>query len=192
MNPATCWQVLWGTDHMTVIQRIKEIVAGLFMLLGAAIVMTDPENGYIFIIFFLSIFLAVMGVRRLFYYFTMARFMVDGKESLYKGVIMLDFGALTGSLTDVPKFYILIYLIAVHAFSGLVEILRAGEAKGQGAGSWRFKMVHGIIDMVMAVICAIFINEGSIAALIYGIGLIYSALTRIVLAFRKTRLVYIQ
>ena len=192
MNPAICWRVLWGIDRMTVIQRIKEIVAGLLMLLGAAVIMTDPEMGYIIIILVLSLFLIVMGIKRLFYYFTMARFMVDGKESLYTGVLLLDFGAITGSLSDVPKFYILLYLVAVHAFSGLVEILRAREARGQGSGFWKLKMVHGIIDMIMAVICIIFINEGSIAVLIYGIGLIYSALTRMVLAFRKTKLVYIQ
>ena len=162
------------------------------MLIGALLLLTDPEYGYLLVVYLLAFILLIMGIRRLYYYFTMARFMVDGKESLYTGVLLLDFGAITGSLSDVPKFYILLYLVAVHAFSGLVEILRAREARGQGSGFWKLKMVHGIIDMIMAVICIIFINEGSIAVLIYGIGLIYSALTRMVLAFRKTKLVYIQ
>ena len=104
----------------------------------------------------------------------------------------MDFGALTGSLTDVPQFYVLAYLIAIHAFTGLVEILRAREARSQGAKMWRMKMLHGIIDLVMAVICIIFINEESIAVLIYGIGLIYSAIIKISMAFRKTKFVYIQ
>ena len=177
---------------MTLMHRIKEIISGLFMILGAAIMISDPQYGYMFVILVLALLLIVLGIKRLFYYFTMARFMVDGNESLYKGVLLLDFGALTGSLTDVPQFYVLAYLIAIHAFTGLVEILRAREARSQGAKMWRMKMLHGIIDLVMAVICIIFINEESIAVLIYGIGLIYSAIIKISMAFRKTRFVYIQ
>lgn len=162
------------------------------MILGAAIMLSDPQSGYMFVVLVLAVVLIVLGIKRLFYYFTMARFMVDGKESLYKGALLLDFGALTGSLSDVPQFYVLAYLIAIHAFAGLVEILRAREARSQGAKSWRFKMIHGIIDLVMAVICIMFINEESIAVLIYSIGIIYSAVLKITIAFRKTKFVYIQ
>ena len=177
---------------MTVMQRVKDVVAGLFMIFGALMLLTDPENGYLLVVYLLAFILLVMGIRRLYYYFTMARFMVDGKESLYVGVILFDFGALTGSLSDVPKFYVLFYLIGIHAFSGLVEILRAREARLQGASSWKLKLIHGMVDLLMAIICIMFINEGSIAVLIYAIGLIYSAVIKIISAFRKTRFVYIQ
>ena len=173
-------------------QRIKEIIAGLLMVMGATVMIADPQFGYMYIVMVLAIVLIVLGIKRLFYYFTMAKYMVDGKESLYKGVLLLDFGALTGSLTEVPQFYVLAYLISIHAFTGLVKILRAREARSQGAKSWRFKMAQGIIDLVMAILCIIFINEESIAVLIYATGIIYSALLKITIAFRRTKFVYIQ
>ena len=177
---------------MTAVQRIKEVISGLFMLIGALLLLTDPEYGYLLVVYLLAFILLIMGIRRLYYYFTMARYMVDGKETLYRGVILFDFGALTGSLTYVPKFYVLFYLIGIHAFSGLVEILRAREARLQGASSWKLKLIHGMVDLLMAIICIMFINEGSIAVLIYAIGLAYSAVIKIISAFRKTRFVYIQ
>ncbi len=177
---------------MTAVQRIREVISGLFMFIGALLLLTDPEYGYLLVVYLLAFILLTMGIRKLYYYFTMARYMVDGKESLYIGVILFDFGALTGSLTDIPKFYVLFYLIGIHAFSGLVEVLRAREARLQGASSWKFKLIHGMVDLLMAIICIMFINEGSIAVLIYAIGLIYSAVLKIISAFRKTRFVYIQ
>ena len=177
---------------MTVVQRIKEFISGLIMIFGALVLMADPQTGYLLVVYLLAIILLIMGIRRLYYYFTMARYMVDGKESLYRGVILFDFGALTGSLTNIPKFYVLFYLIVIHAFSGLVEVLRAREARLQGAPSWRFKLIHGMVDLLMAIVCIMFINEGIIAVLIYAIGLIYSGLIRIISAFRKTKFICIQ
>ena len=51
-------------------------------------------------------------------------------------------------------------------------------------------MIHGIIDLVMAIICIMFINEETIAVLIYVIGIIYSAVLKITIAFRRTKFVY--
>ena len=177
---------------MTKIQRLKEIFTGLLMLLGALIILKEPSDGYLFIIFVLSVILTVMGIRKLFHYFAMARFMVDGKTSLYKGVMMLDFGILTGTLTDVPRFYVLIYLICIHAFAGIIDILRAREAKAYGIGLWKYKTVQGVIQLLIAAVCIINVNNPRIAVFFFGTGLIYSALLRIVYAFRRTGFVYIQ
>ena len=137
-------------------------------------------------------YFAVKGIRAIVYYVTMARFMVGGRTSLYNGIIFLDLGILTFTLTEVPHYYVLIYLIAIHAFSGVVEVLRAFEAKRFGAGSWRLKIGHGAVNIIMALLCVIFITHINIAVIVYGIGLIYSSLLRIISACRRTKLIYIQ
>lgn len=177
---------------MTRLQKIKEIATALVYLLLAVIIMSSPTKGYSIVIYLLAALFFGRGITNIAYYFTMARFMVGGRTSLYIGIIMLDLGILTGTLTDVPHFYILAYLIAIHAFSGAVEVLRANETRRVGAGSWKLKMSHGMIDIIIAIVCIIFIKQLNVAVIIYCFGLVYSAVLRIISACRKTTLVYIQ
>ncbi|MCR5338530.1 MAG: hypothetical protein K6E75_08225, partial [Lachnospiraceae bacterium] len=114
---------------MTKLQRAGQLIWGLCMIIISLILMIVPREGYYVVIGILSLVYTVKGINTIIYYFTMARFMVGGKNSLYMGIILLDFGVLTGTLNDVPHYYVLLYLIAIHAFSGVVEILRAFEAK---------------------------------------------------------------
>ena len=97
-----------------------------------------------------------------------------------------------GSLSTVPKMYIFLYLIFVHAFSGVVEILRAMEAKSTVEGPWKLKFIHGLINLAMAMTCLIFIRNQNVSIMIYSIGLIYSAIVRIITAFRRTSFILIQ
>ena len=177
---------------MTKFKRIREIAKGLIMLVAALLMAAEPKLGYVTITVVLSLYLMLMGLKNIFFYFTMAMHMADGKTLLYRGVIMLDFGLLTFTLTDVPHYYILIYLIIVHAFSGFVEILRAYEARKQGMKLLKAKMAHGIIDLTLAILCIICIGDMETAVIIYCIGLAYSAVVRIVSAFRRTKFIYIQ
>lgn len=177
---------------MTRFQKIKETVFGFIMLGYAVLLFVSPSNGYTSIIAILSLYFTLMGLRRLIYYFTMARFMVGGRGYLYTAIIMLDFGILTGTLEDVPHYYVLIYLIALHAFSGAIRILRALEARRYGAGSWKVKFSHGIFDVVLAMVCVIFIKHMSMAVIIFSIGLAYSSVLRIISGLRKTKFIYIR
>lgn len=177
---------------MTKLQRIKEIVWGLTMLVTAVTMMTNPDDGYPLIITLLSIWLILYGASTLIFYFQMARFMVDGRTRLYMGIIMLDFGILTFSLTDVPHYYILLYLILIHAFSGIVEILRVYEVLRTGGRSFKLKLFHGISNILIACVCIIFMSHIKAAVFVYSLGLIYSALMRIVSACRRTKFIYIQ
>ena len=111
---------------------------------------------------------------------------------LIQGVVILDFAMITGSLADVPKIYILLYLIAVHAFSGVVEVLRAMEARKTVEGPWKMKFTHGIVNFLLAIACLVFIRNSNTALMIYCIGLMYSAVMRILSAFRKTAFVMIE
>lgn len=121
---------------MTIIQRLKGILAGLgviilglFMMLGGIFI--GWENIIAIIIGILGLFLLFTGIRYLIYYFKTGRFVVGGKMILYIGIISLDFGLFTLSLSSSPVVIVVVYLIAFYAFAGLVDILRAFEAKKQ-------------------------------------------------------------
>ena len=83
------------------------------------------------------------------------------------------------------------YLIAVHAFSGFVDVTRALEAKRLSAPSWKLNFSTGVVNIILAVLCIVFLRLESIAVYIYSAGLIWSAIARIITSFRKTAVVYI-
>ncbi|MCR5122817.1 MAG: hypothetical protein K6B74_10390 [Ruminococcus sp.] len=178
---------------MTVFQRIQKIVFALLMLLSAAIVMEAPvDTALAMILLILAASNAADAVKDMIYYFTMARHMVGGKMILFKGVVMLDFALLTISLSNIPKSYILTYLVGVHAFSGAVEILRANESRKTVEGPWKMKFAHGLVNIALAALCLIFIKDLEVAVLIYSASLVYSAVLRIIIALRKTAFIVIE
>ena len=178
---------------MTVFQRIKTILLSLCMLAVAIIFILNPsDDTYLIVVGILSISLVIAGIKDIIFYFTMAKHMVGGKIILIQGVIILDFAIITGSLANVPKIYILLYLIVIHAFSGVVEIMRAMEARRTVEGPWKMKFSHGIVNLVLAISCLIFIRQSNTALIIYSIGLMYSAAVRLISAFYKTAFVVIE
>lgn len=178
---------------MSLFQRITGVIIGLLMMAVAVTFLMYPGDGaYFFVIAILSLGLAIKGINDIIFYFTMARHMAGGKMILFQGVIILDFAFLTGSLSDVPKIYILLYLIVIHAFSGAVEVLRAMEARRTVSGPWKMKFFHGVINFLLALSCLIFIRKTNTALIIYSVGLFYSAVMRILNAFRKTTFILIE
>ena len=152
----------------------------------------DAETGIVIVVLILSLELFVNGIKEIIFYFSMAIHMVGGKRALYRGVIILELALFTMSLYRVPQIFVLLYLIGIHAFSGGVEIMRAMEAKKNESSSYKLKLIQGIMDLLMAACCLIFIKVGNIAIYIYAVGIINSAVMKIVSAFRKTAVVYIQ
>lgn len=173
-------------------QRIKNVLIGVLIILGAVILIAFPEEGIIITASILSLSLFVYGIKTLIYYITMTRHMVGGRIMLYLAVVVLDLGMFTMMLTNIPKMYIALYLVVVYAFSGAIDILRALEAKKYQAPSWRFSLISGIISVVIAILCIVFIGSTNMIVYLYSAGLIYSAIVRIITAFRKTAIVYIQ
>ena len=53
-------------------------------------------------------------------------------------------------------------------------------------------MGSGIVNILLAILCLVFIKVTSIAVMIYAVGLIYAGVIKIITAFRKTTMVYIQ
>ena len=79
---------------MTKLQRIKEIAIALIMIFGAIVMMSYPKESYPLIVIILALWFIAKGISSIWYYITMARFMVGGRESLFMGVIWFDFGEL--------------------------------------------------------------------------------------------------
>ena len=180
---------------MTLIQRIRSVFSALMMIFCAVILLLMKENGYRFVTLLLSLSLIVYGARTLIYYFTMARHMVDGRSIFYKGILVLDFGLFTLSISQNFNIVIVIYLLFVHAFSGVIGILHALEEKRFQAGSWRLSMIQGLINIAFAaaaVIFGFFLGDMNDLTLTYAAGLVWSAISQLIMAFRKTAIVYIQ
>ena len=178
---------------MTAFQRIKKILFSFLMFSVALFFILFPsDKAYMIVVSILTFGLAVAGIKDIMFYFSMARHMVGGKMILIQGVIILDFAIITGSLANVPKIYILLYLIGVHAFSGVVEVLRAMEARRAVDGPWKMKFSHGIVNLILALACLIFIRQSNTALIIYSLGLMYSAVVRLFDAFGKTTFVVIK
>lgn len=178
---------------MSEFQRVRKVLFGLCMLAVAILLIAFPsDEAYMVIVAILTIGLAIAGIKDIIFYFMMARHMIGGKMILIQGVIILDFAIITGSLANVPKIYILLYLIGVHAFSGVVEVLRAMESKKAVSGPWKMKFAHGLVNFALAIACLIFIRKSNTALLIYSLGLIYSAIVRIFSAFQRTSFILIE
>lgn len=172
-------------------QRIRDVVLALLTIAGSVAMMLIPDVGYYVMLVFLSISLIVAGLQKIVYYFTMARHMVGGASVFYTGIVLYDLGLLSWSVSNIPAVYIMLYLFAVHFFSGLVSILRAREAKLLDAESWKIPLASGIADVMVAVLCMVFMGSMRTAVYLYGAGLIYSAILRLVSALRRTDIIYI-
>lgn len=179
---------------MNSFQRIKKFLSGLAMFLGSFILIVEPEDGYYIIAVLLSISLLISGVKSLVYYFTMARNMVGGKSILYRALILTDLGLFTVTAITIPKIYLICHLLISHAFSGIVDMLKAYEDKRLQAPSWRMSFVYGLGNLLIAVAAfTCLINKSTeLMVDIYCAGLAYSGIIQMIHSFRKTAIIYIQ
>lgn len=176
---------------MTKWQRVKSVLGGVIALLTAPVLLIDPELGCALIAWILGISAAWKGLRMLVYYFSMARHMVGGKSILYQGIIILDFGLFTMGFATIPGQYIMVYLLLGHLFYGLVGVLRAMEIREKKMGSWRLKLLSGAGDIALGLLCLVQINSVQTMVAVYCLGVLWSAVGRIVAAFRRTAVVYV-
>ena len=176
---------------MTIVQRFRNALVGLIMIIFGVIFFINPDKSYPFITSVISLTMLFKGFGFLLFYFKMARYMVDGRTILYQAIILIDLGLFTWSMTQVPLIYVMLYLVAVNMFAGAVDILRALEARRYGS-SWKLTMAAGVISVLLAAMCLVFIKVTKIAVMIYAAGMIYSGIMRLIQSFRRTRMVYIQ
>ena len=179
---------------MTQIKRIRDFMTGIVIIFMAIALFFNPEDNIDLVIAIFTITFFARGIRAAYHYYSMGRYTVGGKRSLYRAMIYLDLGLLTSEMSRNNAGYIALYLAGVHFFIGLVDILQAMEAKGVGA-SWKMRVASGTANMLLgiAVIIAWYAQE-SIAMImyVYAIGLLYTGCLRIGSAFRRNAIVYIQ
>ena len=180
---------------MTRSMRVFDVLLGIVMFLaGFAFFFSSLEASLTVMLFLLQMGMTLRGLRRLYYYLTMARYMVGGKTVLYRAFILLDLGVLAGSLVGHPIIYAAVYLALLHAFVGTVSILRANESRTYGA-HWRLKMAYGVTNVLIAatvILAGAVFKKPVVVTYVYGAGLMYSAVLRIASAFKRTKIVYIQ
>ena len=176
---------------MSVKQRVRNVLIGLVTLALSVLLFLDPSNGFYVVAMLLTFTLILFGLRCLFFYFTMARHMVGGRSMLYVGIITLDIGVFFTTLSDVPKLYIVLYLLFIHAFDGAMKVMRSLEARRYGS-SWRLNLSAGLVNLVMAALCVVFLRRPEMIVWLYSAGLAYGGCVRIASAFRRTAVVYIQ
>ena len=179
---------------MTLTKRIGKILGAFLTALGAWLLFRLGEDGFQLVSLILSMSLIVFGLRKLIYYFNMARHMVNGKSLLFIGVIALDLGIFTLSISRYQGPLIALYLLGFYAFAGVIDILRAREAKQLEAPAWKFSLAEGIANIGFAAAAFVFgllLGNLRLLANIYAVGLLYAAFLNLLSAFRKTAIVYI-
>ena len=176
---------------MSKFKKVGVVFSSVLALILAAILIIDPEEGYFLIVVLLATTLITMGIRNIWFYFTMARHMVGGQTSLYLGFILFDLGIVTVGLPNVPKIYVVIYLVVVHGLAGTFALLRVNEARKNG-GTWVLSFIGAVINIAVALLCLIFLKNTLITVYIYSAGLVNTAVVEVIAAFRKTEIVYIQ
>ncbi len=175
---------------MTIWQKIQQIVVGIVWLLVGVLLLAFGKDAYLLVIGMYTLVLAVYGIRLIWYYITMARHMTGGRGILYRGLLALDAGIFAASLAWVPQFYILVYLTGTQGFTGIVDLLRAKEAKGV-EGHWKLKAFQGVMEVVIALACLIFLRTPEYVVDIVAIGFVFSAIMRIIGAFRRAAVITI-
>lgn len=175
---------------MTKWQKLRNILLSASMILIGVAMLVFGEKAYMGIISVFSLALEFMGLRMLWFYFRMARYMVGGRSILFRGILFFDFGIFTGSLVWVPKAYVLMYLAGTLAFSGVVDLLGSNEAR-RIQSSWRFKAFQGVVKMLVAIMCLIFMRSGARVVYICAAGFVFSAVMNIANTFRRQQVITI-
>ncbi len=177
---------------MTRWKRIRIVMKSVLIILYALLLMIIPELGAPLIALGLSILLILTGMHALIYYFTMARYMVDGQLIFWKGLLCFNIGLFLFDLTDIPIQYIMIYLVAGHGFTGLAGLLRSLEVRRMEVVSWRIGFMMSVGNIGISILCLVFINSPNIMVYVYSISLIGTAIGNISRAAKSTAMVYIQ
>ena len=173
-------------------KRVLRVLRSLLLLFCAVLLVQYPDNGYLFVVFILDVSLLLHGFRLLIYYFTMARFTVGGIMTLYKSIFVIDLGFFIFALSSTPQKYVMLYLIGGLVFSGGFDVFEATGARALEAASWRYQCFYGVVKILAALVCLFCLNSVKVVTLVYAAGLVHSAVSDMISAFRRTAIVYIE
>lgn len=171
-------------------QRVGQILVGLAMIVVCVVLLAYPQDGLVMVAWALFAYLILSGLGRIWYYLTMARHMVRGLPVLYRGILSIDLGIFAMLVVNEPNVYIALYLVGINVFAGATTVARSLEHRYMG-GHWRLDMIHGIVNVLLALSCLFFLNSPRLLITVYCIGLFSSAIMRIVQALRSTDIIYV-
>lgn len=180
---------------MTSIRRVVDILIGIGSVAVGVLLIHYPKQGLVAAVGLLSITMTVRGIGALVYYARMARHMVGGRRLLYRGMLFLDLGILTSTVGRYSTVVIIMYLAGLHIFYGSIDILKGSEALRMKSPVWKSEIATGAANVfiaALALIAGFIVRSTVLLVYIYAAGLIYSGVVRIISAFRKTAIVYIQ
>ena len=172
-------------------KRLSYGFFGLLMMICSVLMVRFPKYGYLFALGVLELTLIAYGIRQLVFYFLMARHMVGGIRIFYQSILVLDAGLFALSLHDMPRAYVMTYLVGSMLISGIINVARAYETRRQHSPHWKFAMLTGLVKIVLSVVCMFHIDSEMLITLLYSAGLFYAGVSRIVNASRQTAIVYI-
>ncbi len=175
---------------MRKLARIRNLLLGLLMFAFAAVLFLEPASGPLLVILILGAGLLIIGLHTVYFYITMARHMVGGKKTFYRGILILSLAAVLLSGYSGSGAMILLYLLGSYAIAGVIDIIRALDLKKEGA-PWKHRMVSGLLSIVILLAGIFYRDNPHTVVYIFCVGLLYSGLYRIILAFRKTAIIYI-
>ncbi len=175
---------------MTIWQKLRNVLLAVSMIIVGVTMLVFGEEAYMAIIGIFALALEIKGIRMLWFYFRMARHMVGGQNIFFRGILFFDFGIFTGSLVWVPRAYVLMYLAGTLAFSGVVDLLGANEARGIQS-SWKLKTFEGVVKVLIAISSLILVRSGTRVVDVCAIGFIFSAVMRIASTFRRQQVITI-
>ena len=173
-------------------RRVFNILTGLFIILFGIIMLDGQERAYTAMLFFLEVALIIRGIRLLTYYNSMVRHMVGGKIILYEGIFFLDMGLLFVNIDDLPRMYVMLYLVIGLAISGVIDLLRANEIRLLESGHWKYQAFAGIVKVTATLISFASFKYPVILVSVYSFGVIHTGVARIISAVRPGAIVYIE
>lgn len=180
---------------MTKPGRILNLIIGLLMIGVGALLFLYPDSGLYTVAAIISTVISFRGFQKLWYYFTMARFMVGGRYALYQGILYLDAGLLTAAMSDSQPLPLILYIAGIQAFAGVVDILRGVDTRKIGGGRWKYQMAYGLFEIALSVAVAftgLYYHLTLLAVCTYAAGVVLAGINRIINTFRKSTIVYIQ
>ena len=176
---------------MTNWQKISSFLVAILMILFGLLILFMGEEAYFFVILALAFLLFLYSIRMLVYYSRMARYMVGGKEILYRGILFLDLSIFIVSLSRVPTTYVMLYMVGMLAFSGAVDIMNAMDLR-RLQGHWILQSIRGGVCVIGAVLCLVMMNTPDMVVTIFCFMLFYNAVMRIINIIRPTEIIAIQ
>lgn len=177
------------------IKRVSYVFAGVLTILLGILLILYPEAGLAVITLILAITMIGYGIRLLAHYSSLARHMVGGKYILYLGFAVLDLGVLTLTMSDDRTIPVFIYMFILFVFSGVIDVIKAFEEKRNKVSFWFFRLAFGLTAVTLGILSVIscFVYKSTEGmTIIFCFSLFYSGVVRIIKAFRKTSVVYIQ